>query len=106
MKLAVIETGGKQYLVSEGQKLQVEKNPVFDKVLLTAEYDAEKERGKDAEVKVEIGRPYLAGKKVTAELLGEKWLDKVITFKYHSKTRFRKKKGHRQAVALVRILSF
>lgn len=94
MKIAVIETGGKQYLVSEGQKIQVEKNPVFDKVLLIADGD-----------NVEIGKPYL-NKKVTAELLGEKRLDKVITFKYHSKTRFRKKKGHRQAVALIKILNF
>lgn len=94
MKIAVIETGGKQYLVSEGQKIQVEKNPVFNKVLLLADGD-----------NVEIGKPYLAGKKVTAELLGEKRLPKVITFKYHSKTRFRKKKGHRQTVLLAVVKS-
>ena len=94
MKLAVIETGGKQYLVSEGQKIQVEKNPVFDKVLLLVDGD-----------KVEIGKPYL-NKKVAAELLGEKRLDKVTAFKYHSKTRYRKKKGHRQSVALAKILAF
>lgn len=107
MKLAVIETGGKQYLVSEGQKIQIERLGVgsgppdgearrfdFDKVLLLADGD-----------KVEIGKPYLANKKIAAELLGEKRLDKVTTFKYHSKTRYRKKKGHRQTVALARIMS-
>ena len=99
MKIAVIETGGKQYLVSEGQKIQIEKlggsaggNLSFDKVLLIADND-----------KVEIGEPYLAGKKVIAELVEQKRLSKVITYKYHSKTRFRNKKGHRQPVTMVKI---
>ena len=96
MKIAVIETGGKQYLVSEGQKIQIEKLTQkagdkfdFDNVLLLVDGE-----------KVEIGKPYLAGKTVSAEILGEKRLPKVKIFKYHSKTRFRKKKGHRQAVSL------
>ena len=96
MKFAVIETGGKQYLVSEGQKIQIEKLTQkagdkfdFDKVLLVADDN-----------KIEVGKPYLAGKKVSAEILGEKRLPKVTVFKYHSKTRFRKKKGHRQSVSL------
>jgi len=93
MKIAIIETGGKQYLVAEGQKIQVEKNPDFNKVLLLADGD-----------KVEVGKPYL-NKKVTAELLGEKRLDKVTAFKYHSKTRYRKKKGHRQSMLLAVIKS-
>lgn len=88
-------------MVSEGQKIQIEKLEVgngkldFEKVLLLADGD-----------KVELGKPYLAGKKVSAEILGEKRLDKVTTFKYHSKTRYRKKKGHRQGVILVKIISF
>lgn len=100
MKIAVIETGGKQYLVSEGQKIQVEKLPQkagekfnFDKVLLLSEDD-----------KIEIGKPYLAGKKISAELLEEKRLPKITIFKYHSKTRYRRKKGHRQQVSMVKIL--
>ncbi|MDO8523354.1 MAG: 50S ribosomal protein L21 [bacterium] len=106
MKLAVIETGGKQYLVSEGQKIQIEKLedsagvPLqagvkldFDKVLLLADGD-----------KVEVGKPYLSGKKVSAELLEQRRLPTVITYKYHSKTRYRNKKGHRQPVTLVKIL--
>lgn len=100
MKIAVIETGGKQYLVSEGQKIQVEKLQHkagdkfdFDKVLLLADGD-----------KIEIGKPYLVGKKISAELLEEKRLPKITIFKYHSKTRYRRKKGHRQTVAMVKIL--
>ena len=81
-------------MVSEGQKIQVEKNPVFDKVLLLAHGDS-----------VGIGKPYLAGKKVSAEILSEKRLPKITIFKYHSKTRYRKKKGHRQSVLLAVIKS-
>jgi len=106
MKIAAIETGGKQYLVSAGQKIEVEKLPAgkgesagrrieFDKVLMTADGD-----------NVAVGKPYLAGKTVKAEVIGEERRDKVITFKYHNKTRYRNKKGHRQAVASVRILNF
>ena len=101
MKIAVIETGGKQYLVSEGQKIQVEKLSGsaggkfdFDRVLLIAD-----------EGEIEIGRPYLSGKKIGAEILGEKRLPKITTFKYHSKTRYRKKKGHRQTMSLAVIKS-
>src|SRR3989344_1262890 len=89
MKLAVIETGGKQYLVSAGQKIMVEKldgktgeKLTFDKVLMLADGD-----------KVEVGKPYLAGKNVIAELTEQKRLPKVITYKYHSKNRYRNKKG-------------
>lgn len=96
---AIIETGGKQYRVSAGQKLRIEKLPVevggsvvFDRVLLTAE---------GAEVKV--GEPYLAGKKVSAKVLGQGRDDKKIIFKYHSKTRYRKKRGHRQHFTEVQI---
>lgn len=101
MKLAVIETGGKQYLVSEGQKIQIGKlegtagsKLSFDKVLMLADGD-----------KVEVGTPYLSGKKVSAELIEQKRLPTVITYKYHSKTRYRNKKGHRQAVTWVKVSS-
>ena len=101
MKLAVIETGGKQYLVSEGQKIEVEKldgsaggSLSFDKVLLLADGD-----------KLELGKPYLASKTVSAEILDQKRRDKVTIFRYHSKTRYRKKKGHRQSVTSVKILA-
>ena len=96
----IIETGGKQYKVSSGQKLKVEKLAVaaeggavvFDKVLLRASGD-----------KVEIGTPYIAGAKVEAKLVGQLRDRKVIVFKYHSKTRYRKKKGHRQELSEVQV---
>lgn len=98
MKLAVIETGGKQYLVSEGKKIQIEKLPhkagerfSFDKVLMVADGD-----------QIGIGKPYYDAL-VTAELLEQKRLPKVTIRKYHSKTRYRKLKGHRQPVSVVKI---
>lgn len=97
---AVIETGGKQYRVSPGDKIKVEKletagdgNFVFDRVLLTAD-------GGD----VKVGKPYLDGAKVEAKVLKQGRADKVIVFKYHSKTRYKKKKGHRQEFTEVEIL--
>ncbi len=92
MTFAVIETGGKQYKVAPGQKIKVEKLAVekgaefvFDKVLLTANDD-----------KIELGKPYVEGKKVEAKVLGQGKADKVIVFKYKNKTRQMKRKGHRQ----------
>lgn len=93
MTYAVIETGGKQYLVKPGDKIEIEKlagsrplsNVEFDKVLL-AFNDKE----------THIGKPYLQNAKVIGEWLGDKLSKKVIVFKYHSKTRYQKKKGHRQ----------
>lgn len=91
-KFAVIETGGKQYRVSVGDKLKVEKlkvesgeDFVFDKVLLRVDGDS-----------IEIGAPYLAGDPVGAKVLTQGRAEKKIIFRYHSKTRYRKKKGHRQ----------
>lgn len=88
---AVIETGGKQYKVISGQKVKVEKlnvkkgdNFSFEKVLLRVSGDS-----------VEIGDPYLK-QPVEAKVLGEGRDKKKIVFRYHSKTRYRKKKGHRQ----------
>lgn len=88
---AVIETGGKQYRVAPGTKIKVEKLPaegenfVFDKVLLLGD-----------EKEVKIGKPYLDGSKVEAKVLKQARAKKVIVFRYKSKTRQRKKKGHRQ----------
>ncbi|MEK7195445.1 MAG: 50S ribosomal protein L21, partial [Patescibacteria group bacterium] len=91
-KFAVIETGGKQYRVAAGEKLKIEKvvpktgnGFSFDKVLLLADGD-----------NVKIGTPYIEGAKVEADVLGQGRDRKKIVFKYHSKTRYRKKKGHRQ----------
>ncbi|MDP2695843.1 MAG: 50S ribosomal protein L21 [bacterium] len=97
--LAIIETGGKQYKVAAGQKLKIEKLPpgegepvVFDKVLLTADGDS-----------VKVGAPYVGGSKVEGKVLKQGRGRKIIVFKYHSKTRYRKKKGHRQEYTEVEI---
>jgi len=92
--LAVIETGGKQYLISPEQRITIEqiKNAkegeevVFDKVLLLV----------DDEGKIQIGKPYLEGVKVMAQIEKSGRGRKIIVFRYHSKTRYKKKKGHRQ----------
>ena len=91
MNFAIIETGGKQYKVSRGTKVSVEKlageagsEIIFDKVLLT---------GGDA---VAIGAPYIKGAAVVGKVIRQFRDDKNILFRYHSKTRYRKKKGHRQ----------
>lgn len=100
-KFAVIETGGKQYKVSAGDKIKVEKlagvagaDLVFDKVLLVADGD-----------NVEVGAPYLAGAKVTTTVARQMRDKKKIIFKYHSKTRYRRKKGHRQELTEVTVVS-
>src|SRR3989344_2479088 len=102
MKLAILETGGKQYLVKSGDKIQVEKlhgevgsKIEFEKVLLTTELNADGNAEKTL-----IGKPYLEGAKLFAEILEQKRLKKVTVFRYHSKTRYRKKKGHRQNVTI------
>ncbi len=100
---AVIETGGKQYLVKSGDKIKVEKlakpakgNTInFDKVLLTV-------KGDD----VKIGKPYLAGAKIKAEWVAEKRAKKITNIKYKSKTRQSTKKGHRQTYTEVLIADF
>lgn len=92
MSFAIIQTGGKQYKVAPGQKIKIEKISgdksgkfEFDKVLLVAEGEA-----------IKIGEPYVHGAKVEGKVLKQGRERKVIVFKYHSKTRYRKKKGHRQ----------
>jgi len=96
---AVIETGGKQYKVSPGDKIKIEKveapeggDFVFDKVLLL-----------NNEKEVKVGEPYLEAAKVEAKVLRQARAKKVIVFRYHSKTRYRKKKGHRQPFTEVEI---
>ncbi|MCX6785310.1 MAG: 50S ribosomal protein L21 [Candidatus Komeilibacteria bacterium] len=99
MKLAVIKTGGKQYQVSEGDKLKIEKiikaevgsTIDFDEVLLVADGE-----------KVEIGKPTL-NVKVTAKVLAQGKSDKVRVVKYKPKVRYHKVFGHRQAFTEVQI---
>lgn len=97
---AVIKTGGKQYRVSEGDKINVEKLDaqegkalVFDEILLINDKD-----------KVSVGMPHVKGAKVEARVLEQGRADKVIVFRYHPKTRYRKKKGHRQPFTRLEIV--
>lgn len=100
-KIAIIETGGKQYLVSNDTQLYIEKLPenhvagdkiTFDKVLLTD----------DAGVTA-IGAPYLPGTTVTAEFVEAGREKKVRVIRYRPKSRSFKKNGHKQPYNLVRI---
>lgn len=98
---AVIETGGKQLKVSEGETVLVEKldgevgcDFVFDKVMAVVDGDNTK-----------IGTPYVDGAKVSATIVKQDKNKKVIVFKYRSKTNYRKKTGHRQPYTKVTIKS-
>jgi large subunit ribosomal protein L21 len=100
MELAVIKTGGKQYLVSPGKKIQIEKikgegEIVFDQVLLLAKDE-----------KIEIGKPIVEGAKVTGKILGEKKGKKIVILKHRPRSSYRVKKGHRQIYTIVEISNF
>jgi large subunit ribosomal protein L21 len=93
-EFAVIETGGKQYRVSAGDTIKIEKiigeiaigdSVTFDKVLLV-------DNGKDTT----IGAPYISGAKVEAIVKDIARHDKVVVVKYLQKSRYHKKNGHKQ----------
>ncbi len=99
MTQAVIKTGGKQYIVSPGNKIKIEKvnveegkEIVFSDVLLFHD-------GKD----IKIGTPFLSDVKVKGKVLSQDRHAKVIIFKYKPKKRYRLKKGHRQPFSEVEI---
>lgn len=96
---AVIRTGGKQYRVSPGDTIDVEKLPYevgesleFDEILLVA-------NGPESE----IGRPTVKGAKVKATVTRQARGRKVIIYKYRASKRYRRKKGHRQHYTRLRI---
>ena len=96
---AIIKTGGKQYRVSEGETLQVEKlnaevgaEVVFEEVLTVVN---------DADVK--IGKPVVEGAKVVAKVVEHGKADKIFVFKYKAKSNYRKRQGHRQPFTTVEI---
>lgn len=100
-KIAIIETGGKQYVVTNDSVLRVESikgaekkgdKVTFDKVLLTDDGSSTK-----------VGAPYISGAKVTAELIENGRAPKVTVIRYRQKSRYYKKNGHRQPYAKVRI---
>jgi large subunit ribosomal protein L21 len=100
MEMAVIKTGGKQYLVSPGQKIQIEKvgkegEIVFDQVLLLVKDE-----------KIKIGKPVVEGAKVIGKILGEKKGKKIVILKHRPRSSYRVKKGHRQIYTIVEISKF
>jgi len=96
---AIIETGGKQLKVSEGDVVYIEKLDVnendaikFDRVLVC---------GEDGEVK--IGTPYVDGASVEAKVVKNGKGRKIMIFKYNAKKNYRKRQGHRQPYTKVQI---
>lgn len=98
--LAVIKTGGKQYLVKPGDKIKVEKLDVEDgkEVIFSEVLLCEKNK------KVEIGNPLVKDATVKAKVLKHGKGDKLIIFKYKPKKRYKRKIGHRQQFTEIEIL--
>jgi large subunit ribosomal protein L21 len=96
---AVIKTGGKQYRVSPGEEVKLEKLPgeigdpvAFDKVMLVSDGE-----------NVQIGTPYLENTSVSGRLTSHGKNRKIIVFKYKRRKNYRKKRGHRQQFSMVKI---
>jgi large subunit ribosomal protein L21 len=98
MKKAVITSGGKQYIVTEGETLEIEllkdvKNKVTFEALMVVDGD-----------KVSIGTPLVSGAKVDADvLLADKQAEKVTSIRYKAKKRVHKVRGHRQRHTVIKI---
>ncbi|MCL5438858.1 MAG: 50S ribosomal protein L21 [Patescibacteria group bacterium] len=98
MKYAVIKTGGKQYKVSENDVIEVERlehdsnNVSFNEVLLCVD-----------EGSVKIGKPFIPGLSVKAEVIKDLKGDKIRVSKFKSKVRYRRVTGHRQSLTKVLI---
>lgn len=100
MKKAVISTGGKQYLVSKDDQIDVDllntdkKTVTFEPLLVFDEKETK------------VGKPTVEGAKVTAEIVNvDKQADKVVSIRYKAKKRIRKVRGHRQRHATIKISS-
>lgn len=97
MKKAVIATGGKQYIVSEGEELEVEllepgKDAKFETLLLI---DGDK---------ISIGTPLVSGSSVSADIVEQQVkADKVTAIRYKAKKRVHKTRGHRQKLTRIKI---
>ncbi len=96
---AVIETGGKQYRVQEGDVLFIEKvagnegeSLSFDKILLVSNGE-----------EVKVGKPYVDGVTVTGNIVEHGKARKIVVYKFKRKKDYRKKQGHRQPYTKVKI---
>lgn len=95
---AVIKTGGKQYRVSEGDRLRVEK--IAGEKGDTVDFGEVLMLGGD---KVSVGSPLVSGAKVSAEIIGQGLGKKIVVFKMRRRKRYRRKNGHRQPFTELRI---
>ena len=96
---AIVNTGGKQYKVSQGDILRVEKIPgeigspvSFDKVLMVSDGE-----------NVNIGQPVLDNVEVKGHIMEQGKAKKIIVFKYKRRKRYRRKQGHRQPYTAIKI---
>lgn len=96
---AIVETGGKQYRVSEGSTIQVEKlqgdlesTVELDKVLAIETDDG-----------LRVGTPYVEGTRVVCQIVKQAKAPKILVFKYKPKKNYRKRYGHRQPYTTLRI---
>ncbi len=115
-QFAVIRTGGKQYIVSPGQKIKIEKLDNLAEASASSRASAKASAKEGSEVvfsevlllekgkSLEIGTPHVKGAKVVGKVLRQARGKKVIVFKYKPKTRYKVKKGHRQPFTEVEIL--
>ena len=99
MKNAVVKTGGKQYVVAEGDTLEIERldaepgsSITFDEVLMIRTDD-----------EVRVGTPVVEGARVVAQVLEHKRGPKIIVWKTKRRKGYRRKRGHRQELTVVRI---
>ena len=98
---AIVMTGGKQYKVEKGTNVVIEKldeaevskEVVLDQVLMIADGD-----------KATVGKPTVKGAKVTAKVIAQKRLPKVLVFKKKAKTGYTKMQGHRQYVTEIEVV--
>ena len=98
---AVIQTGGKQYRVEPGKTVVVEKlageagaKVVFDQVLLVSSGDGGS---------VSVGKPTVAGAKVTGEIVEQTRANKLVVFKFRRRKNYVRRNGHRQDVTVVKV---
>lgn len=96
---AIVETGGKQYRVTEGDIISVEKlgaapgqQVILDQVVLVGDGD-----------RVTVGKPHVDGAKVVGTAVAEGKSKKVLVFRYKAKQNVRRKRGHRQPFTRVRV---
>ena len=97
MMYAIMETGGKQYNVRQGDVLQVEK--LSAEVGETVDVTHVLAVGQEGEITV--GKPYIEGAKVVLKIMEQGRGEKILVFKYKPKKKYRKLKGHRQPFSKV-----